>query len=62
MIIGQDKIPKEAVKYRFSKHWNMFVRTWYTLEQEKNLPSFFRQHIAYSKNRNTDWDKWQTKP
>lgn len=62
MIQGQENIPEPAVKYKFSSKLNTWVRTWFTIEEEKNKSPYFKQHNAFSKNRNTDWEKWQTKP
>jgi hypothetical protein len=59
---GQSNVcSPEAVKYRFSKKWNCWVRTWFTVEAEKN-ENFFKQRISFSKDRNRDWDKWATSP
>lgn len=60
--IGYENVPKTAVRYRFSKKLNCWVRTWFTVEQEKNEPMFFKQHNAFSSDKNKDWDKWATKP
>lgn len=61
-IRGHENIPREAVKYKFSKHHNCWVRTWFTIEKDDDGVSYFRQRNAFSKDRNTPWDKWQSKP
>lgn len=61
MIRGQENIPEPAVKYKFSKKLNCWVRTWFTIETE-NKQMFFKQHNAFSLDRNKEWDKWNTKP
>lgn len=57
---GSENVCEPAVKYKFSKKFGCWVRTWFTVETDKG--NYFKQHIAFSKNRDTPWERWNTKP
>ena len=59
---NHENIPKEGTKYKFSKHHNCWVRTRFSIEKDDNGVNYFKQRVAFSKDRNTDWSKWQSKP
>lgn len=62
-IRGTENICNPAVKYKFSKKLNCWVRTWFTIVTEKDTKvQYFQQHNAYSNDRNADWSKWSTVP
>ena len=61
MIRGTENVCEPAVKYKFSKKLGCWVRTWFTIETE-NKEMFFKQRNAFSKSKDTAWDKWQSKP
>lgn len=61
MIKGQENVPEPAIKYKLSKKLGCWVRTWFTIEVE-NKQTFFKQHNAFSTDRNKEWDKWSTRP
>lgn len=59
---NQENIPREGVKYNFSKHHKCWVRTWFAIEKDDTGTNYFKQRNAFSLDRNTAWDKWQSKP
>ena len=63
IVRGGENVCNPAVKYRFSKKLGCWVRTWFTIEENKDDKSqYFQQHNAFSKDRNTDWAKWLNRP
>jgi hypothetical protein len=62
-ILGRENVCKPAVKYKFSKKLNCWVRTWFDIEYKKvSKQPYFKQNNAFSKDRSTDWSKWSGKP
>ena len=63
IIRGAENICEPAVRYRLSKKLGCWVRTWFTIETEDDTKSqYFKQHVAFSKDRNADWNKWNNRP
>lgn len=62
MTLGYENVCEPAVKYKFSKRLKCWVRTWFTIVEEKNQPSYFKQNNAFAKDRNIDWNKWSSRP
>lgn len=62
-ILGRENVCEPAVKYKFSKKLNCWVRTWFTIEEKEDTKvMYFKQRNAFAKDRNTDWTKWSSRP
>lgn len=63
VTLGWENVCEPAIKYKFSKKLNCWVRTWFTIEsKEEGKIMYFQQHNAFSKDKNIDWNKWSSSP
>jgi len=59
---GAKNVCNPAIKIKFSKKLNMFVRTSFTIERDKGGNLFFKQQNAFHKDRKADPKFWTPKP